>query len=129
MASKQQSLGDAKAAKQDEFYTQLSDIEKELRHYKKHFKDKVVYLNCDDPRESEFFHYFSYKLQEARPEEVDRGVLQEPGRRPVLPGRQACSGRRYNLPAGYAPRSAAYSWVAHDQRRGQRESRAADAWS
>lgn len=53
MASKQQSLGDAKSAKLDEFYTQLSDIEKELRHYKAHFKDKVVYLKCDDHRESE----------------------------------------------------------------------------
>jgi len=63
MASKQQSLGDAKSAKLDEFYTQLSDIEKELRHYKAHFKDKVVYLNCDDPRESEFFHYFSYNFE------------------------------------------------------------------
>lgn len=61
--SKQRSLGDAKAAKDDEFYTQLSDIEKELRHYKKHFKGKVVYLNCDDPRESEFFHYFSYNFE------------------------------------------------------------------
>lgn len=61
--SKQRSLGSAKAAKDDEFYTQLSDIEKELRHYKKHFKGKVVYLNCDDPRESEFFHYFSYNFE------------------------------------------------------------------
>lgn len=63
MASKQKSLGGAKSAKLDEFYTQLSDIEKELRHYKQHFKDKVVYLNCDDPRESEFFHYFSYNFE------------------------------------------------------------------
>lgn len=63
MASKQRSLGDAKAAKVDEFYTQLSDIEKELRHYKKEFKGKAVYLNCDDPRESEFFHYFSYNFE------------------------------------------------------------------
>lgn len=63
MASKQSSLGSAKAAKNDEFYTQLSDIEKELKHYRKHFKDKVVYLNCDDPRESEFFHYFSYNFE------------------------------------------------------------------
>lgn len=63
MASKQQSLGDAKSAKLDEFYTQLSDIEKELRHYKQHFRGKVVYLNCDDPRESEFFHYFSYNFE------------------------------------------------------------------
>lgn len=57
------SLAAAKASKQDEFYTQLSDIEKELRHYKKHFKDKVVYLNCDDPRVSNFFHYFSHNFE------------------------------------------------------------------
>ncbi|CAL9385088.1 adenine-specific methyltransferase EcoRI family protein [Streptomyces sp. enrichment culture] len=63
MASKRQSLGDAKLAKVDDFYTQLSDIEKELRHYKKHFKGKVVYLNCDDPRESEFFRFFSYNFE------------------------------------------------------------------
>lgn len=61
--SKQRSLGSAKAAKDDEFYTQLSDIEKELRHYRKHLKDKVVYLNCDDPRESQFFQYFSYNFE------------------------------------------------------------------
>lgn len=63
VGSKQRSLSGAKAAKVDEFYTQLSDIEKELRHYRKHFKGKVVYLNCDDPRESEFFHYFSYNFE------------------------------------------------------------------
>lgn len=63
VATKRTSLGKAKAAKDDEFYTQLSDIEKELRHYRKHFKGKVVYLNCDDPRESEFFHYFSYNFE------------------------------------------------------------------
>ena len=48
----------AKNAKKDEFYTQRVDIENELRHYKAHFKDKVVLCNCDDPRESEFFKYF-----------------------------------------------------------------------
>ena len=53
----------AAKSKKDEFYTQLSDIEKELRHYKKHFKDKVVYCNCDDPRVSNFFHYFSYNFE------------------------------------------------------------------
>lgn len=53
----------AKKAKEDEFYTQLSDIERELKHYKKHFKDKVVYCNCDDPRVSNFFHYFSYNFE------------------------------------------------------------------
>lgn len=50
-------------AKEDEFYTQLSDIERELKHFKKHFKGKSVYLNCDDPRVSNFFHYFSYNFE------------------------------------------------------------------
>jgi hypothetical protein len=53
----------AKAGKKDEFYTQLPDIEREMRHYKDHFKGKVVYLNCDDPRVSNFFHYFSYNFE------------------------------------------------------------------
>lgn len=53
----------AKKAKEDEFYTQLADIERELKHYRKHFKGKVVYCNCDDPRISNFFHYFSYNFQ------------------------------------------------------------------
>lgn len=48
----------AKRAKEDEFYTQLTDIEKELKYYKKHFKDKVVFCNCDDPEESNFWVYF-----------------------------------------------------------------------
>ena len=48
----------AKKAKKDEFYTQRVDIENELRHYRVHFKDKVVLCNCDDPRQSEFFKYF-----------------------------------------------------------------------
>lgn len=56
-------LTNAKTNKEDEFYTQLSDIEKELKHYKKHFKDKVVLCNCDDPRVSNFFHYFSYNFE------------------------------------------------------------------
>ena len=46
------SLRKANAIKEDEFYTQLSDIECELKHYKKHFKDKIVFCNCDDPYES-----------------------------------------------------------------------------
>ncbi len=53
-----QSLHAAKASKQDEFYTQLSDIEKELRHYKAHFEGKTVLCNCDDPRISNFFKFF-----------------------------------------------------------------------
>lgn len=48
----------AKANKQDEFYTQLPDIENELRNFRKHFKNKVVLCNCDDPYESDFFKYF-----------------------------------------------------------------------
>ena len=57
------SLTDAKKAKEDEFYTELSDIERELRHYRQHFKGRVVYCNCDDPRASNFFHYFSYNFE------------------------------------------------------------------
>jgi hypothetical protein len=56
-------LHKASKQKNDDFYTQLSDIEKELKHYKKHFKGKVVYCNCDDPRISNFFHYFSYNFE------------------------------------------------------------------
>lgn len=56
-------LQEAKKNKKDEFYTQLSDIERELKYYKHHFKDKVVYCNCDDPRVSNFFHYFSYNFE------------------------------------------------------------------
>lgn len=52
-------LRNAKKNKNDEFYTQLSDIEKEMRHYKDFFEDKVVYCNCDDPFESNFFKYFA----------------------------------------------------------------------
>ena len=51
-------LHTAKNAKKDEFYTQLEDIEAELKHYRKQFRDKVVLCNCDDPYESDFFKYF-----------------------------------------------------------------------
>ena len=57
MANK--SLSAANKAKKDEFYTQLSDIENELRHYKEHFRGKIVFCNCDDPYESNFFKYFA----------------------------------------------------------------------
>ncbi|MCY3988027.1 MAG: adenine-specific methyltransferase EcoRI family protein [Gammaproteobacteria bacterium] len=56
-------LREARRQKNDEFYTQLSDIENELRHYKDYFRDKVVYCNCDDPRVSNFFHYFSHNFE------------------------------------------------------------------
>lgn len=59
-------LAAARKARQDEFYTQLPDIERELKHYRKHFAGKVVYLNCDDPRESQFFHFFSYNFEKLR---------------------------------------------------------------
>ena len=52
-------LHDSAKNKQDEFYTQLSLIESELKHYKQHFKEKVVFCNCDDPFESNFFKFFA----------------------------------------------------------------------
>ncbi len=54
-----ESLHQAKTAKKDEFYTQMSDINAELKHYKKHFNGQTVYCNCDDPYESNFFKYFT----------------------------------------------------------------------
>ena len=57
-------LTKAKTNKKDEFYTQLTDIESELKHYKSHFKNKVVYCNCDDPRISNFFNYFAGNFDE-----------------------------------------------------------------
>jgi Adenine-specific methyltransferase EcoRI len=58
-----QTLHIAKFSKKDEFYTQLSDIESELKHYTAHFKNKVVFCNCDDPRSSNFFNYFAYNFE------------------------------------------------------------------
>ena len=58
-----QSLHSAKQKKNDDFYTQLSDIENELQHYEHHFAGKVVYCNCDDPRVSNFYKYFSLKFE------------------------------------------------------------------
>jgi hypothetical protein len=57
-------LQKAKKSKSDEFYTQLSDIESELQHYQSHFKNKVVYCNCDDPRISNFYNYFALNFKE-----------------------------------------------------------------
>ena len=56
-------LRTAKKSKNDEFYTQYTDIEKEMRYYKDFFKGKVVYCNCDDARESNFFKYFSLNFE------------------------------------------------------------------
>ena len=58
-----ENLNKAKAAKNDEFYTRLEDIEEELKHYTEHFKGKVVYCNCDDANRSNFFKYFSTNFQ------------------------------------------------------------------
>ena len=58
------SLTRASKAKEDEFYTQLTDIENELSHYKEHFKEKKVLCNCDDPYISSFFTYFSRKFED-----------------------------------------------------------------
>lgn len=59
MANNNENLSKANKAKKDEFYTQLVDIENELRHYKSFFKGKVVFCNCDDPFESNFVKYFA----------------------------------------------------------------------
>jgi hypothetical protein len=63
MAKKNANLHNAKKAKNDEFYTQLSDIEKEMAHYKEFFKGKIVYCNCDDARESNFFKFFANNFE------------------------------------------------------------------
>ncbi len=62
MANK--SLGSAKKEKNDEFYTQLVDIEKELRHYSDQLRGKVIFCNCDDPFESDFFKYFAMNFNQ-----------------------------------------------------------------
>ncbi|MCR5046232.1 MAG: adenine-specific methyltransferase EcoRI family protein [Treponema sp.] len=64
--AKNASFGNAKNNKEDEFYTQLPDIEKELSHYRDHFKDKTILCNCDDPRISNFFLYFALKFKELK---------------------------------------------------------------
>ncbi|MDD9858643.1 MAG: adenine-specific methyltransferase EcoRI family protein [Gammaproteobacteria bacterium] len=61
--ARNKNLNRAKAARKDEFYTQLPDIERELAHYQDHFRGKVVLCNCDDPRVSNFFNYFSRNFE------------------------------------------------------------------
>lgn len=58
MSAKNSNLANARNAKNDEFYTQLTDVSKELKHYRKHFKGKTVFCNCDDPTWSAFWKYF-----------------------------------------------------------------------
>jgi len=60
----ERTLDTAKEKKSDEFYTQLTDIEKEMIHYKKHFREKTILCNCDDPRVSNFFKYFALNFNE-----------------------------------------------------------------
>ncbi len=56
-------LHSARKVKNDEFYTRIEDVEKELKHYKAHFVDKVVYCNCDDPNWSSFYKYFTLNFK------------------------------------------------------------------
>lgn len=63
MKNLNKNLHKAKTGKNDEFYTQLCDIERELWNYKDHFKDKVIFCNCDDPQESNFYFYFSQNFE------------------------------------------------------------------
>ena len=60
---KNQDLNSAKKAKNDEFYTQLSDIEKECKHYREHFKNKVILCNCNDALHTGFATYFSLNFE------------------------------------------------------------------
>ena len=64
--SNNSNLHRAKKARNDEFYTQLSDIENELRHYRDHFNGKVVYCNCDDPTRSNFVKYFQINFDKLK---------------------------------------------------------------
>lgn len=61
--SKNSNLNSAKSAKNDEFYTKISDIENELKYYRNHFKDAVVFCNCDDPEWSNFWRYFHLNFE------------------------------------------------------------------
>jgi hypothetical protein len=70
-------LQKAKKSKSDEFYTQLCDIESELRYYRSHFKDKTVYCNCDDPRISNFFKYFANNFEELKIKKLSTSCYRE----------------------------------------------------
>ncbi len=64
--SQNENLHKAKDGKKDEFYTQLTDIEKEMKHYKDHFVGKTIYCNCDDPEWSNFFRFFALKFEDLK---------------------------------------------------------------
>lgn len=57
-------LTKARASRNDEFYTRMPEIEDEMKHYRRHFKNKVIYCNCDDPRESKFYQHFERKFDD-----------------------------------------------------------------
>ena len=87
--SKNDNLHIQKKQKNDEFYTQLSDIENELKYYKCHFKDKIVLCNCDDPYESNFFKYFAMNFNSLGLKKlIATGYVASPitGTELVLPG-------------------------------------------
>ena len=68
----------AKKNKNDEFYTRLEDIEKELEHYKEFFKGKTIFCNCDDPRVSNFFKYFALNFNNFGIKKIISFFLQAP---------------------------------------------------
>ena len=79
MVSKNKNLHQANKAKKDEFYTQMTDIEKELRHYKSHFENKVVFCNCDDPEYSNFWEFFRLKFNSFKLRKLIATHYQEKG--------------------------------------------------
>lgn len=90
--SSNRNLHQASRAKKDEFYTQLPDIEKELMHYKEQFRGKVVYCNCDDPYESNFFKYFATNFNALKLKKlIATSFLPSPiiGKQLALPGMEA----------------------------------------
>ena len=68
--SKNKKLNKAKNLKNDEFYTLYSSIEKELQYYHEQLKDKTIYLNCDNPKYSEFYKYFKNNFNTIRPKKI-----------------------------------------------------------
>ena len=78
--SKNSNLHTARTEKNDEFYTRFSDIENELHHYKEHFRGKVVYCNCDDPKVSNFFKYFSFNFEKLGLKKLITSCYNENGR-------------------------------------------------
>ena len=72
--AKNANLNRAAQVKQDEFYTQIADIEREMRHYIEHFKDKIVFCNCDDPETSNFWMFFENSFKQLTAFPPDSGI-------------------------------------------------------